>query len=75
MTNGKTIVHVIYNGQHYYFGSIAAIYDVLTSDMLHIGRDSLYSYGITPERPYRNAVCEIRRGVIYRHETKRKPPK
>lgn len=71
----NTIFHVLFGGRDYYFGSIAAIFDVLTREQIRVGRDRLYAFGIKPGRPYSNAVCEIRRGELIRHKTNRKPPK
>lgn len=72
--NGKTIYRVTIDGHDHYFGSITAIYDVFTPEQLRVARERLWQYGITPEHPYINAVCEIHKGELHRHATKRGNP-
>ena len=70
--NGSTIYHVCFGDEeHHYFGSIAAIYDKFTPQQLGVSRSRLWSFGITPERPYKNKVCMIFRGVIQRKKGNR----
>ncbi len=70
--NGKTIYHVCFSDEeHYYFGSIAAIYERFTPKQLGVSLSRFWSFGITPERPYQNRVCTIFRGVIQRKKGNR----
>lgn len=70
--NGKTIIHVEFaTGVHLYFGSIAAIYETFDASVLGVSKQRLYGFGITPEKPYRNKICTIRRGGIARKKGNR----
>lgn len=74
--NGKTIYHVcLGDDEHYYFGSITAIYDKFTPEQIGVSLSRLWSFGITTEQPYRNKKCVIYRGEIHRKKTNRKPSK
>jgi len=73
VTNGNTIYHVRFgDDQHTYFGSIAAIFDTFTPERLGVSKFRLWSFGITPEHPYRNKICTIYRGEIERKKGNRK---
>jgi len=74
--SGNKIIHVEFNetGVKHYFGSIAAIYDTFDADTLGIAQQSLYDYGITPNRPYQNKVVTIYEGSIKRKKGNRRKP-
>lgn len=63
---GNTIYHVVFNGEHSYFGSITAIFDVFTPNQLGINKTPLWNYKLTPTRPYKNNKCTIYKGAIIR---------
>ena len=58
----------------FYFGSIASIYEAFTAGQLGIAQQSLYDYGITPERPYENKICTISKSEVKRKKGGRKKP-
>ena len=58
----------------YYFGSIASIYDAFTAGQLGIAQQSLYDFGITPERPYENKICTISKSELKRKRGGRRKP-
>lgn len=58
----------------YYFGSIASIYDTFTAAQLGVAQQRLYDFGITPERPYENKICVIRRSELKRKGGGRRKP-
>ncbi|MCM1220923.1 MAG: hypothetical protein NC548_41200 [Lachnospiraceae bacterium] len=60
----RTVIHVEFDGKHYYFGSLASIYDVLTPQQLGITYGSLRNYGLSEEKPYKNSHCIIRKGIL-----------
>ena len=73
--NGNTLYHVQFgDNDNHYFGSIAAIFDTFTPERLGVSKSRLWSFGITPERPYRNKICTIYRGEIHRKATQRSNP-
>ena len=52
-------VHLLYEKKNYYFGSISAIYDVLTEEQVGITKNSLLHAGMS------DGSCKItRRGMI-----------
>lgn len=59
----------------FYFGSIAAIYDAFTAAQLGIAQQSLYDFGVTPERPYENKICTISKSELKRKRGGRSKPK
>ena len=68
----NTIYHVDLGLEnHYYFGSITAIFDFLTPEILGVCKTSLWNYGITESKPYKNKKCTIYKGVIRRTKNKR----
>lgn len=74
--NGKTIYHVSFgDDENYYFGSLAAIYDRFTPSEMGVSLARLYDVAITPEKPYRNKKCIIRKGFLQRKKTNRKVPR
>lgn len=66
--NESTVFHVEIDGHHHYFGSVAAIFDYFTPDQLGVSKQYVWQLNITPEKPYRNKHCIIRRGILHRKE-------
>ena len=62
------VYHVELSGEHFYFGSQAAIFDTFTSEQLGISLDSLRGHVNLSEGPYQNKKCIIRLDIM-----KRKP--
>ena len=63
----ESVVHVcLGDDRHYYFGSVAAIFDTFTPDDLGVSMTTLWNYGLAPDRPYKNNRCTIYRGNIKR---------
>lgn len=60
----RTVVHVEYDGQHYYFGSLSAIYTKFSPRELGIALGTLRNFGLNEEKPYQNSHCTIRKGVL-----------
>ena len=61
----RTVVHVeLADGTHHYFGSLAAIYERLSREDIGITYGSLRGFGVTPDKPYKNKLCIIRKGVL-----------
>lgn len=60
-----------YNGKrHFYFGSIAAIFDELSEEQTGIKKESLWNVNLS-QVEYQNKYCTIRMGILRRKETKR----
>lgn len=71
----QRVVHVElltpYNGKHnYYFGSVAAIYDTLPTEIVGIGQDALYNL-FSKTRTYRGRLSIIRDRRLLRKNTQR----
>lgn len=63
----EQVVHVcLGDDRHYYFGSVAAIFDTFTPDELGVSLPTLWNYGLAPDRPYKNDKCSIYRDSIHR---------
>ena len=74
MKQKRKIVHVelkepFRSRRHYYFGSVAAIYDFLPKDIVGISKESLWNEQ-DPER-YENKKVIIRYGTILTKESNR----
>lgn len=75
MDSGKILYHVFfYDGTHYYFGSISAIFDRFTSKDIGVTKESLWNYGVGVGRPYINSICTVQKGVLVRKKGNRKNP-
>lgn len=71
--NGNTIYHVCFgDNDNHYFGSVSAIFEKFTPEQLGVSKSRLWAFGITHEKPYRNKVCVVYKGVINRKKGNRK---
>lgn len=61
----RTVIHLEINGEHYYFGSIAAMFDYFTAKELGAVYGTLRNYGLSTEHPYINKKCVIRKGILH----------
>ena len=55
--------------QHYYFGSVAAIYDTLPKEVVGISKEALWNAMSTGE--YRGRKAIIRQGIVISKQTER----
>lgn len=55
----------------FYFGSLAAIYELFTPEQIGCRVEHLWNYGVMTDRPYMNKLCVISREVLVR-KTQRK---
>ena len=60
----RTVIHLELGAEHHYFGSIKALCDHFGKEQIGITYKSLANIGITPEKPYRNKYCTIRKGTL-----------
>ncbi|MBV5281761.1 MAG: hypothetical protein JZU53_04915 [Paludibacter sp.] len=60
----RTVIHLEIADEHYYFGSLAAIYTKYDPEEIGIGYGSLRNYGLSDLKPYKNSKCIIRKGVL-----------
>lgn len=60
----RTVVHVEITGQHYYFGSLTAIYTVFTSEQLGVALGTLRNFRVASDKSYQNSKCTIRKGIL-----------
>lgn len=58
----RQVIHLQKGEKHYYFGSMAAIYDHFTKDDIGISYGSIRNYGLSPSKPYKNEKT----GVVIR---------
>lgn len=69
----RQVIHLQRGDEHYYYGSVAAMYDHFTREDLGISYGSLRNYGLAPDKPYINNKLEviIRVGVLIAKEGNR----
>lgn len=60
----RTVVHVEITGQHFYFGSLTAIYTRFTPEQLGVALGTLRNYRVASDKPYHNGKCIIRKGIL-----------
>ena len=62
----RQVIHLQRGNEHYYFGSVSAIYDKFTKEQIGISYGALRNYGLSTDKPYKNAKTDviIRQGVL-----------
>lgn len=75
--NGDKVIYVHlatpYQGEeHYFFGSVAAIYDVLPVEVVGATKDSLWKF--LANGNYTNKKASFIKGMMLRKNTNRKKP-
>ena len=60
----RTVIHLELGTEHHYFGSIKALCDHFGKEQIGITYKSLANIGITPDKPYRNKFCTVRKGIL-----------
>lgn len=75
MTQQRKVIHVELitppDGlcKHYYFGSVAAIYEILTREIIGVSKETLWN--VLQSGEYRNKKAIIRQGTIISKQTQR----
>lgn len=60
----RTIIHLEYQNEHFYYGSQSAIYTEFSAKQLGIALGTLRNFGIKEDKPYKNDKCIIRKGTL-----------
>ncbi|MCR6504284.1 hypothetical protein [Bacteroides muris (ex Fokt et al. 2023)] len=60
----RTVIHVEITGQHYYFGSLTAVYTMFTPEELGVALGTLRNFRVMSDKPYINGKCIIRKGTL-----------
>lgn len=60
----RTVIHLEYMCNHYYYGSMSAIYIEFTPEQLGIALGTLRNYGLKEGKAYQNGKCIIRKGIL-----------
>ncbi|MDH6311178.1 hypothetical protein M2451_004109 [Dysgonomonas sp. PFB1-18] len=55
-------VHILSTDEHYYFGSIQAVYDTFSKEQIGIAAQTLYNRGL--DEKYVNDKAVIRKGIL-----------
>ena len=73
MAQERQVIHLQKDDEHYYFGSVAALYDHFSKDEIGISYGSVRNFGLAPTKPYINAKKNviIRVGVLISKEGNR----
>lgn len=67
----RTVIHLEIDSQHHYYGSLANLFEFYTPKQLGISYGALRNYGLSAEKPYQNAKCIIRKGLLLSKNTNR----
>ena len=59
MAQERQVIHLQKEDKHYYFGSVAALYDHFTKDDIGISYGSIRNYGLSPDKPYINDKTKV----------------
>ena len=62
MAQERQVVHLQKGDEHYYFGSVAALFEHFAKEEIGITYGSIRNFGLAPDKPYRNEKT----GVIIR---------
>ena len=70
MAQERQVIHLQKGDEHYYFGSVAALYDHFSKEEIGISYGSIRNFGLSPAKPYRNEKTGviIRVGVLISKE-------
>ena len=73
MAQDRQVIHLQRGNEHYYFGSVAAMYDHFSKDEIGISYGSIRNYGLSPHKPYWNDKTGVivRVGVLITKEGNR----
>lgn len=76
MKQQRKVIHIElkqpYNGRrNYYFGSVAAIYDTLPTEIVGIGAGGLWNVFSTGNKKYAGRLATIREGRLLSKSTNR----
>ena len=69
----RQVIHLQKGDDHYYYGSVAALYDHFNKEDIGISYGSIRNYGLSPEKPYKNEKTGviIRVGILVAKEGQR----
>lgn len=62
MAQERQVIHLQKGDEHFYFGSVAALYDHFSKEEIGISYGSIRNFGLSPEKPYKNE----KRGIVIR---------
>ncbi len=68
----RAVVHLEKDGRHYYYGNLKALCDHWSKEDIGVSHSYLKNLNITEEKPFKNAKCIIRRGIIITSQRKEK---
>lgn len=71
MEKERTVIHLQIGNKHYYYGSVACIYEHHAAEDIGITYAALRNYGLSSDKPYINKKCIIRKGVLQSKEGNR----
>ena len=64
MVKVSKVFHLELNGEHHYFGSKKAIFDVFGKEDIGITYASFRNFDLSKDKPFKNSKCIIREGVL-----------
>jgi hypothetical protein len=54
MAQERQVIHLQLGDQHYYFGSVAAMYGQFSKEQIGISYGTFRNYKLSPDKPYKN---------------------
>lgn len=60
----RTVIHLQVGDAHYYYGSIKSLCENNNYDIIGVTYNTLRCYGLSPDKPYINKKCIIRKGTL-----------
>ena len=60
----RTVYHLTINAEHYYFGSLGALFSRFTKEQLGVAYGTLRNFKIEKGKPYQNNKCIIRKDIL-----------
>ena len=64
MERERKVVHLEVGDKHFYYGSVANLFEYHSVEDIGISYGSLRNYGLSENNPYQNSKCTIRVGRL-----------
>lgn len=64
INNKRTVVHLQIGDEHSYYGSIRSLCEHNDYEKIGVTYNTLRCYGLSPQKPYSNKKCIIRKGLL-----------
>lgn len=69
---GRTVIHLQIGNEHYYFGSLKALFDRFDASLIGISYGGIRNYKLSLKKCYQNNKVIIRKGILTTSESSKK---